>query len=324
MPRLRAAPEDFRVDEIPLYAPAGEGSHTFVRVEKRLRTTEEVARDLARAAGVRPGDVGYAGRKDRVAVCTQWFSVPDLDPEQALGLALPGARVLEAARHPHKLRTGQLRANRFELVVRDVDEALGTLAAERLARMGLEGMPNRFGSQRFGADDANVARARRLLRGEAPLRDRRAARFLLSSLQAAVFNDVLAARPLPLGQIELGDVAVRHDSGGLFLVDDPEREAPRATRFEISATGPIFGTRVIEPGGRVAEREGEALASQGVSLDRVRTLRGVRVRGARRALRVRPEQPRIEPVRGALRLGFALPAGSYATVLAEELLAPPP
>ena len=38
--RLRAEPEDFRVEEVPLYAPAGEGEHTFVWLEKRLRTTE--------------------------------------------------------------------------------------------------------------------------------------------------------------------------------------------------------------------------------------------------------------------------------------------
>ena len=50
--RLRAAPEDFCVDEVPLYSPTGEGEHTFVRIEKRLRTTEEVARALARAAGL--------------------------------------------------------------------------------------------------------------------------------------------------------------------------------------------------------------------------------------------------------------------------------
>ena len=50
LPRLRETPEDFNVDEAPLYLPSGEGGHTFVRIEKRLRTTEEVARDLARAA----------------------------------------------------------------------------------------------------------------------------------------------------------------------------------------------------------------------------------------------------------------------------------
>ena len=48
MVRLFESPEDFRVDEEPLYAPVGEGGHTFVRIEKRDRTTEEVARWLAR------------------------------------------------------------------------------------------------------------------------------------------------------------------------------------------------------------------------------------------------------------------------------------
>ena len=51
--RLRETPEDFRVDELPAYAPAGRGDHTFVRVEKRLRTTEQVARitEMFRAVG---------------------------------------------------------------------------------------------------------------------------------------------------------------------------------------------------------------------------------------------------------------------------------
>ena len=82
-------PEDFRVDEVALYPPSGQGGHTFVRIEKRLRATDEVARELARAAGVKPGDVGYAGRKDRMSVSTQWFSVPGLAPEAAAALELP-------------------------------------------------------------------------------------------------------------------------------------------------------------------------------------------------------------------------------------------
>ena len=61
-------PEDFRVEELALYPPTGEGGHTFLRIEKRLRTTAEVAGELARAVGVRPAEVGYAGRKDRMSI----------------------------------------------------------------------------------------------------------------------------------------------------------------------------------------------------------------------------------------------------------------
>jgi tRNA pseudouridine13 synthase len=321
VPRLRSLPEDFRVEEIPLYRPTGEGDHTFLCVEKRLCTTEDVARSLARFAGAPARDVGYAGRKDRNAVTTQWFSVPGLDPERALGFALPGVRVIEAVRHRHKLRTGQLRGNRFRIAVRDADAGVGAAAAVRLAQLLRRGMPNRFGAQRFGRDGDNAERAQRLLRGEMPAGDRRNARFLLSALQAAVFNAALAARETPLDELERGDVAMVHVSGGCFIVEDLAREAPRAAAFEISATGPIFGTRVLAPRAAAAERERAVLEKFGVSPDQLHVPRGIKLRGARRALRVRPGEATLESSDGGLLLCFSLPPGSYATVLVEELLA---
>lgn len=320
--RLRETPEDFRVDELPAYAPSGVGDHTFVRVEKRLRTTEDVARDLARAAGVRNGDVGYAGRKDRVAVTTQWFSVPGLDPRRAVALELPGARVLEAAPHPHKLRTGHLRGNRFEIVARGVEEASVREAQARLHEFVRSGFPNRYGPQRYGRSGDNAERARELLAGGRVRMARRDARFLLSALQAQVFDAVLAARSAPLDSLEPGDLAMRHDSGGLFLVEDVLREAPRAAAFEISATGPIFGTRMPEPAGAVLAREREVLAAQGIDPAGLRLPPGVRLRGARRPLRARPDDALLDFDAGVLRLRFSLPAGSYASVLVAELLSP--
>jgi tRNA pseudouridine13 synthase len=320
--RARLVPEDFVVEEIPLYAPAGEGTHTFVWIEKRLRTTEEVARDLAAAAGAAPRDVGFAGRKDRFAVARQTFSVPDLDPDRALGLALPGARVLAATRHPHKLRTAQLRGNRFALRLREVDAGPGALEAA-LAELAREGLPNRFGAQRFGSDGGNAERGRDVLLGRARLRDRREARFLVSALQAAVFNEVLARRTRPLRRLERGDVAVVHASGGLFIVEDATREQARADAFEISATGPIVGGRERAPEGEAARAEAEALASFGVEAAALAAPpRGLRLRGARRALRVRPEEIAVEPLAARdAELRFVLPPGSYASVLLEELAA---
>ena len=319
--RLAASPEDFLVDEEPLYAATGEGAHTFVRVEKRLRNTEEVARALARLAGVRPAEVGYAGRKDRVAIARQWLSVPGLDPEQARGFEGDGFRVLEAVRHPHKLRTGQLRANRFELLVRELSPSQVEQAEARLLALVQLGMPNRFGAQRFGRDGRNAEAARALLeRGEAG-RGRRAARFLLSALQAEVWNACLAARTLPLDQVEAGEVAFLHESGASFVVEDVEREAARAACFEISAAGPIFGTRLLPAAGAPAQRERELFTAHGIP-DPLRLPPGLRLRGARRPFRVRPEAAHCEPV-GAdgVRLCFTLPPGSYATVLVEELFA---
>ena len=101
------------------------------------------------------------------------------------------------------------------------------------------------------------------------------------------------------------------------------REAPRAEAFEISATGPIFGTRVRQPSGAVAARERAALEARGIDLENLRPPRGIRLRGARRALRVQPAAVGVERVSEGLRLDFTLPPGSYATVLVAELIDDP-
>jgi len=324
MARIRTEAQDFRVEELPLYPPSGEGGHTFVRVEKRLLTTEEVASELARAAGVRARDVGYAGRKDRAAVATQWFSVPSLEPARALELGLEGVRVLEANLHGHKLRTGQLRGNRFEIAVRGCGDEVREAARARLDEISRVGMANSFGSQRFGRAGRNVEMGARLLRGEIRLKDRRKARFAISALQSAVFNEVLESRPTGIGELEFGDVAVLHGSGGQFLVEDVEREQARAAAFEISPTGPIFGNRVIEPAGEVALREKAALDLRGICLTELRPPSGIRLRGARRSLRVRPKDARMRDFSGGFWLDFELPPGSYATVLIRAVLGEEP
>jgi tRNA pseudouridine13 synthase len=275
---------------------------------------------LAAAVGIPARDVGYAGRKDRVALTTQWMSVPGLDPDKALGLELDGVRILEAIPHPHKLRTGQLRGNRFTIRVREVDDRVEAEARESLQRLVATGMPNRFGSQRFGHRGRNADIGRELLAGKRKVRDRRKARFLLSALQSEVFNRILDERRLPLDGVEAGDVAQVVESGGLFIVEDVALENERARNFEISATGPIFGTRVMEPAGAVAAREKDLMASMGIPpAAELAPPPGIRLPGARRAFRVRPENPAMIREGEALRLEFGLRSGSYATVLLGEL-----
>ena len=322
-PRIRASPEDFVVEEIPLYPLSGEGEHTFIEVEKRMRTTEEVARLIARAAGVRPRDIGYAGRKDRVAVARQWFSVAGFDPSEARDLEAPGVRVLHAELHKNKLRTGHLRGNQFKIIVRGVSAELQARAGERARGLAQRGMPNRYGAQRFGRDGDNVAQARALLRGEKVrgAGDRRAQRFLLSALQSAVFNDVLEARPLALDVIEVGDVAILHASGGSFVVEDLAREAPRVKSFEISATGPIFGSKTMQAEGAPGARERAVFERWEIAeLEPESLPRGIRLRGGRRPLRVHPVSLALrQQGKDAVEVAVTLPPGSYATVLVEEL-----
>ncbi|MEE8467833.1 MAG: tRNA pseudouridine(13) synthase TruD [Planctomycetota bacterium] len=148
--RTREELEDFRVWELPSIEPCGEGTHLFLTVEKRGIPTTEAARRLARALDLQPAQVGFAGRKDARAVTVQRMSVEHVDESRVRGLELPGLRVLHVVRHSRKLRLGQLRGNRFEILLRGLDAADREHLEQALELLQRHGLPNHFGFQRFG------------------------------------------------------------------------------------------------------------------------------------------------------------------------------
>ncbi len=89
-------PEDFVVDEVLEHAPSGEGEHRFVRIQKRLLTTQEAISIIARASGVRAPDIGSAGMKDKHAITSQWLSLPGSATEPDSWELPEGVSVLEA------------------------------------------------------------------------------------------------------------------------------------------------------------------------------------------------------------------------------------
>ncbi|MEM9209297.1 MAG: tRNA pseudouridine(13) synthase TruD, partial [Pseudomonadota bacterium] len=163
---LRDSTDDFVVEEVLGFEPSGDGEHTFLFVEKRNRTTDEVAVELARHAGVPRRAVSFAGLKDKRARTRQWFSV-QCPPKREIDWHIRFARdvtILECARNRRKLRRGAHRANRFVLTLRDVRDPLDTLPT-RLDALAEDGAPNYFGEQRFGRDGQNVEIAQRLFAG---------------------------------------------------------------------------------------------------------------------------------------------------------------
>jgi tRNA pseudouridine13 synthase len=320
---LRASPEEFRVDEIPAYAPSGAGPHLYLRVEKRGRTTRDALRSLARALGVAERDAGYAGMKDRDAVTTQWLSFPVArDPDPA-SLAAPGLEILEMSRHANKLRAGHVRANRFAIRVRGGDLARARAVSGALHARGLA---NFFGPQRFGTEGRNAEIGKALLRDDPSPEARRAARdrFLrrlsLSAYQARLFNRWLAERMADglFATAVRGDVMKKLDTGGLFTCEDPAVDAPRVERFEISPAGPMFGHRIRPAAHDALAREERILADEGMTLAAF-ARGGGEAEGTRRAARLRVEVA-LEPLEDGYLARFELPKGSYATVVMRELV----
>ena len=385
---IKERPEDFFVQEIPLYEPSGEGEHVYVEIQKIGLTTFEAINRLADALNVSSRDIGYAGMKDAHAITRQVFSIVGTTPEAAMSTPLPdGMTVQWASRHGNKLRTGHLAGNRFAIKIRQVLATDVVKLTPVVAEIQRRGMPNFFGEQRFGRrnnndllgaalvrgdneailklllgnpdpslDDARTRQARaafdrrdnaeamhlwprsggmerrilaRLMKTHRPgaavhAIDEKLRRLWVSALQSRVFNDVLAQRITTIDHLLDGDLAYKHENGACFPVEHAATEQPRCDAFEISPTGPLVGYRMTEPAGEELTIEQTALAKVDLTADQFRQSGKLRVKGARRPLRVRPTE--IELAGGVDGFGayitaaFTLPAGAFATVLLRELM----
>jgi tRNA pseudouridine13 synthase len=164
--RFKAWPGDFRVDELAAYEPSGSGEHVLFEVEKRGLTTHDAVAAVARALGVAPRAIGFAGLKDARGVTRQRLSVQAADPRRVEGLELRGLRVLWAQRHGNKLRIGHLRGNRFAIKLREVAPGRIEELRAALVELARRGVPNYFGEQRFGVRGDTWRVGRALLEGD--------------------------------------------------------------------------------------------------------------------------------------------------------------
>lgn len=317
---LRASPDDFVVEEKMPFTLSGTGEHLWVKLRKSGYNTEQVAKQLARSAGITRREVGYAGMKDRHAVTVQWFSLHLAGrPDPDWGSLPDGMTVIDSTRHSRKLKTGALAGNRFIIVLRD---CLGDRdrALQHCAVLRAQGVPNYFGEQRFGHGGGNVAAARAMFSGGGNVRDRKQGGIYLSSARSLVFNEVLGRR-VATGTWDHaldGDAMILNGSRSFFVPEDiDEIILRRLAEGDIHASGPLWGRGDLPTKSIVHELE-SAVASGHVDL-----LRGLEAAGLeqeRRALRVIPQELIATWLDATtLSLAFELPPGSYATMLLREL-----
>jgi tRNA pseudouridine13 synthase len=162
---LKRKPEDFVVEEIPLYEPNDEGDHTFFWVEKHGISTPEAVRRLGRELGVPGTKIGYAGLKDARAVTRQVMSLEHVPPKQIMSLDVRNIKIHWARRHTNKIRVGHLKGNRFRIRARNLGPDALEIARTILPILERRGAPNYFGRQRFGTKGDSHVVGRLILEG---------------------------------------------------------------------------------------------------------------------------------------------------------------
>jgi len=317
---LKQQPADFVVEELLPFAPEGCGEHVFLHIENANDNTGYIARSLARLAGVRSHDVGFAGLKDRYGLTRQWFSVwlPGKPEPEWQTLQSDNLRILAIARHARKLKRGSLSGNRFAITIRDF---LGDRARceRQLRTISSEGFPNYFGEQRFGHGGTNIAGAQALFKGAKVERELRS--LYLSAARSLLFNRVLSERVKSANWniVLSGDVLNLAGSNSRFACDTvDETLLERLRAGDIHPTGPLWGQGELPSRAGVAELERVIAAS---TPDLSAGLAAAGLLQDRRSLRVIPKALSWFFSDTSLQLSFELPAGGYATALLREIVA---
>lgn len=319
--KLKAIPEHFIVKENLGFDFSGDGEHLMVKIRKVGENTSFVANELAKYCGVKSKDIGWAGLKDRHAVTEQWLSVhlpkADVSDFSEFEQAHPSIKVIEVARHNKKLRPGDLVGNEFAVTLSEVTDISDV--EKRAAIVAEYGVPNYFGSQRFGRDGNNIEEARRWGRDNVRTRNQNKRSLYLSAARSYLFNAMVSARIERdlFSSVIVGDIVV-HD-GSHVQVDDKNIDILQAAinKGESELTAALAGDNALPTQGEALYLEQKIVDSEP---DLMALIRGNRMRHDRRELLLKPKDFAFQVEEGNITLTFSLSSGSFATSIVRELV----
>lgn len=336
---------DFVVREIPLYEFSGDGEHLILQIEKKDLTTNEALRILSANFGVKMRDFGYAGLKDKMALTSQFISMPRKFGANLDKFSHEKMKILSATYHKNKLRIGHLKGNRFFVCLKKVQSVDAKKLQNALNLLDINGFANYFGYQRFGKFKDNAEQGREILQGNLRLKNPKISQFLLSSYQSELFNIWLSKRVEmskfadEFSQKELikiygfdgntarnlknqpqfyklinGEILGHYPYGKCFVCEDLLSEVERFNRREISSMGLIFGANSLQALGLAGEIEKLCFANAQHFVNKLN--------GARRYAWVYLSDLKyiFDAEVAHFKMEFSLPKGSYATIVLEEIL----
>ncbi|ORX91940.1 tRNA pseudouridine synthase D [Basidiobolus meristosporus CBS 931.73] len=133
-----------------------EGDFCRFVLHKENKDTMEAVNMLSKVMKMSSKIFSYAGTKDKRGVTAQWVTAYHVKPERLLGLnkRLRGMQLGNFGYCKNKLDLGDLKGNRFSIVLRDVTVDSQEIIDQAVTTIKDKGFINYFGMQRFGSSGA--------------------------------------------------------------------------------------------------------------------------------------------------------------------------
>ena len=332
--KIKQVPEDFAVEEMPSAEAGKSGDYAYFWMKKKNYNTLRAVKTISDALRVSIRRIGWAGNKDKNAVTSQLISIQNADHSTADNIELKDISLQYFGQGAERIFLGNLRGNKFDIVVRNLSQKDYDLIAENCGSLRKNGflVPNYFDEQRFGGNNLEIGKA--LLKQDfasaaelvyrrkagnpiAELRKvhRSSLSLYLHAYQSLIFNELLS------GHIERNSRSIaRVDyKNGTFLF-------PRSIIKNASLQVIGFGSETDGECERILGRHGLTRRSFVI-----RQLPGLSVEGSVRSAFVRVgdfklgslKSDELNRGRKRTRMSFFLPKGSYATIVVRALAVQP-
>ena len=330
----------FFVEEIPLYSFSGEGKYLILKIKKRDMSTWKLIHVFSQATGLQEREIGYAGLKDKSATTIQYISIPRQAERSLKNLTTEKIEILEKTYHKYPIKIGQLKGNRFSIVLHKLSKEGASTFKKAAEQMSREGIPNYFGYQRFGEESRSYLQGREIAHSGKRLRGAKE-KLLVASYQGYLFNQWLSerikiskhiatrtpkeaakeldypealtsmlARQPQFFKLFIGELMMAYPYGKQSYLKDMLQGARKFREGRISPTGLICGARAPRSQSDAYHLE-EPYDDDELSA----------LKGDRRFAWIWPEKLNIhhDAASQSLTIDFTLPGGAYATTFLEEI-----
>ena len=286
---------DFIVEEIPSREFKNRGNFFIMKIKKEYISTWDLLYTISKKLHIPENLIGYAGLKDKNASTIQYISIPLNKSRDLEKINSANIQVLKTFKDDQKIKLGDLKANRFTITLKEIDQKDLPQFYQNISKVQKHGMPNYFGFQRFGRD-VDFEKAKRIAYGEDILGDKKLENLLVSAYQSYFFNSWLYERVQLSKEQSLNSIGSLE--GDILSLEDKK-----------TVTGLMPGRKIIrakDKARKIEERFDDEFIHQ---------------KGSRRDAWVYPKniQNRFIKDKNWMELSFELPKSSYATVFIEAV-----